>query len=667
MGLLISLAWCITTTLVVYLRPDLCEGLNHRLYNMKIALATPPEHTDQIVHVDVDDKAVQKYGRWPWDRSFSAKIVKRLSELGARAIVFDVLYTVHNEQTAAGDEVFVAAVKRADNVVPGTGLALTDDYKKKLDYKEAPHRASALHDKAWEIPVPDGIALKRVEKLKRSWLPFLELIESSREVGHIKGTRDSDGVYRRLPLMVSFEGRVLPCLSLAALSAAWDLKRDDIAKTFSLDPSGRLIIRHDSQTFRVPVTSEGELLVNWGTMWKSFDRLSVTDVLSDDPDDTRRSRYEGKIVFVAVTTTGSTDFAVSPVERDTPMSRIHSHALSTILTENYIFPVPPFPYSVIPAAIVALLFALAASKLRWKIGVAVGAVVGALSFVALVLFFTIARYDVPMTEYFLVFLPAASFAMVTRAVLIEMQAARASRALERYLAPELLEDILESGEELDISAKRRELTILFVDIQGFSSISEQVDVEYVHQVLNDFYERMTRAVFDHNGTIDKFLGDGVLAFFGDPIPLENTAQAAVGAAVQMQQEIRKLNERWTQAGIPMLESGIKIRIGINTGQVVVGNLGSARRLEYTVVGSAVNIASRLQTIGPAGGIMMSERTRSLLNDALQYDGPDSARVKGIERDLIVYRILPESIPSPHGETNSIDEGSQNDRGVKGAA
>jgi len=197
--------------------------------------------------------------------------------------------------------------------------------------------------------------------------------------------------------------------------------------------------------------------------------------------------------------------------------------------------------------------------------------------------------------------------------------------------------------ELDLPTKRTELTVMFVDVQGFSTISEVVDVEYINRLLNEFFEVMTQAIFQHKGTVDKFLGDGLLAFFGNPVPLENHAQAGLKAALEMQRSMEELNARISQWGIADLENGIRIRIGMNTGLMIVGNIGSRRRLEYTVLGSTVNIASRLQSLAPSGGIIVTTRTKQLAREDVQYDGPDHVKVKGIDREIEVFRIYPEAI------------------------
>jgi len=295
--------------------------------------------------------------------------------------------------------------------------------------------------------------------------------------------------------------------------------------------------------------------------------------------------------------------------------------------------------------IAAILFAVGSAKLRIKVAALLAAIVCIAVLGLAVLSFTTFFVDLPVSEFFFIFAPAALASLAVRVATIELQAARTSRAVERYLSPELLESIVNGEAELDFSTKSVELTIMFVDIKGFLTISETVAVEYINRLLNDFLDTMTQAIFEYHGTVDKFLGDGLLAFFGDPIPTENHAQAAVNAALKMQRDMVRFNDPWRASGIAELAEGIQIRIGLNTGLVVVGNVGSARRLEYTVVGSAVNVASRLQSLAPPGGIIMAARTKALLREEIKCEGPEYVRVKGIDKDIEVYKVLPQAIAS----------------------
>jgi len=427
-------------------------------------------------------------------------------------------------------------------------------------------------------------------------------------------------------------------LCMAALRVYWQLSPDDVR----LSREGAVEIIREGRPVKIPVDSKGMMMINWAGIWDEFKHYSVNDVLSDVPDTARASRYRGKIVIVGVTGTGSTDFGVTPLGAQSPLSRVHSNALSTIMMEEFIVSVRAVPFLPVIAGILGVLFALTSTRLRLSLGIIISVLVCA-GFVGLCLLtYMFMRYDVPAFEFLAVFAPAAAISLIGRAASVELQAYRTSKALERYLSPELLSNIVNSGAELDLSTKRRELTVVFVDIQGFSTISETVEVEYINQFLNDFFERMTQAIFEHRGTVDKFLGDGLLAFFGDPVTLENHALAAVRASLAMQEEMRQLNIKYATSGIAEFEKGVRIRIGINTGHIIVGNVGSTRRVEYTVLGSAVNIASRLQSLAPPGGVIMTARTRGLIKDEIDCKGPDFVRVKGIDRDIEVFRIYPRS-------------------------
>ena len=642
-GIVFSVLWCVIAALIVYLYPDFCEAVNYRIYDWKLRVAGHAEPNPSIVHVDVDDMAIRKYekeyGQWPWDRAVSARIVERLAALGAKAIVFDVLYSTSG-RSEQGDQALFHAIKAAGNVVSPTAVKITDDPTQRLPPYKEDNRGHILYDRAWELRVPEGYHLPHVVELQNQLMPLPQIIRESKSLGHIKGTPDWDGVYRRLRMLVRLEDRCVPCLSLAALQAYWNLEPSQI----TLTNKSSIEIRHEGKTVAIPVDSHGSMLVRWGPIWESFENYSVIDILSDKPDESRKSRYKDKIVVIGFTATGSTDLGVTPIETASPMSRIHSHTLNTILRQSFIKDVPPIPVPVTVAIILTIAFSIVAMRFPLRIGAVTFLALFVVGFAAVFFGFSWGAYEIGSAELLLVFLPAAVVCLAIRGGAIELRAARVSRTMERYLDRDVLDKILLGGGQLDITAKRMELTVVFVDIQGFSTVSETMPVEYVHRFLNNFFQRMTRIVFDHHGTVDKFLGDGLLAFFGDPIPLENHAESAVRAALDMQREMAELNAEWSAAGISETKGGLRIRIGIKTGLVIVGNLGSPRRVEYTVVGSTVNIASRLQSIAPPGGIILCARTRAMIRGKIDCEGPDVVRVKGIDRDIEVYRIYPETVP-----------------------
>jgi adenylate cyclase len=638
LAMLTTAAWCAVAAAVLYLFPAIFDGLNNRMYDWKLSLETPPDQYRRIVHLDVDDAAIGQFGLWPWDRSISAEMVRRLKAMGAAMVVFDVLYTT--PRPGEGDEALFKAVKEAGNVVMPVAMGLSYNEQEKLVVDvDASAKGDLVYDNAWNLDVPKMFALPKAVTLKSSGLPLLPLLQDAKAFGHITGTPDRDGVYRRIPLLVKLEDKYVPHVSLATLAAVLGLSPD----TINVSKKGYIELTPVGQPIRIPVDSSGRMLIHWGPIWESFPHYSVTDVMSDKPDASRAARYKDKIVVVGVVATGTTDFGVTPVGVHSPLNRIHSNALSTILMNNFILHWPAWPFIILKSIIVTILFSFIAGRLRLRnaILLAIGLCVFSVGYV--IALFNYVSLDVPLAEFLFIFVPGAFAGLIVRTATLELQASRASKAVERYLSPELLESIVEQGMELDLSTKRTELTVMFVDVQGFSTISEVVDVEYINRLLNEFFEAMTKAIFQHKGTVDKFLGDGILAFFGNPVPLENHAQAGLRAALEMQRSMDELNARVSQWGIAELENGIRIRIGMNSGLMIVGNIGSSRRLEYTVLGSTVNIASRLQSLAPSGGIIVTTRTKQLAREDVQYDGPDHVKVKGIDREIEVFRIYPEAI------------------------
>ena len=628
-----SAVWSLLAILVIFLFPAFFDNVNSKIYDWKLSLSHVRNLSPEIVHLDIDDQAIKEFGHWPWDRALSARIVERLSEFQAKLVVFDIFYASPGK-SEEGNSTFFEAIKRARNVVSATVVELSDTHEKKVQVDGDPARADAVYDASWPVQVPPTFRLWRVKELRSSLLPLLPVIQFSRGIGHIAATPDSDGTYRRMALLVSLEDRCIPSLSLSALLAYWNLTPAAV----TLLDGKEMRIRKGTDEIAIPVDRRGMMLINWGNPWTSFKHYSVSDVMSEEPDLSRATRYKGKIVVVDVTATGNTDVCTTPLSANAPLNRIHSHALNTIITQSFIRHVRAFPWLVIISAVLAITFPIMASRVSLRLEAVLLVLIGTIFVLVGTVCFVLWAYDIALAEVTTVFVPAAIGSIALRGVSAERQVVKAKRALERYLPPELVDGVISDGKGPDLSGRRLEVTIVFVDMQRFSTLSETVDVEYITRFLKDFFEGMSRAIVKQRGRIHQFLGDGFLAVFGDLIAVDDHAAAAVRAALDMQKEMVGLNSRWSNSGIRELEKGLNIRIGINTGVVFVGDLGSDRRLEYAVVGSAVNIASRLQSLAPPGGIMMTSRTKALLGDFDLCRGPESVRLKGIDRDMEVYSI-----------------------------
>jgi len=215
--------WSFIATIIVLLFPSFFETSNSKICDWKVSICDNRTHSNEIVHVDIDDKAVKEFGQWPWDRALSARIVDKLSEFGARVVAFDILFSSPGK-TKEGDEAFFEVIERAGNVVSATGLGgLTELNDKMLELPEDRSRADALYDKCWPLAVPARMKLLMVFRLQNSALPLWNIIQASRGVGYITATPDKDGVYRKIGLLVKFHDRCVPSLCLSMLMTYWNL------------------------------------------------------------------------------------------------------------------------------------------------------------------------------------------------------------------------------------------------------------------------------------------------------------------------------------------------------------------------------------------------------------------------------------------------------------
>jgi class 3 adenylate cyclase len=227
---------------------------------------------------------------------------------------------------------------------------------------------------------------------------------------------------------------------------------------------------------------------------------------------------------------------------------------------------------------------------------------------------------------------------------VEDQLAQIRRAeqLRRYLAPQIADAVLSGGAPVSLHSTRRNLSILFANIRGFASMSERIEPEELIDALNQYFAVMTDVVFRHGGTLDKYVGDGILSFFGDPIPFEDHAERAVAAALEMRQRLRGLRAKWMED----LDEELNVGIGVSTGYVTVGNIGSDTRTEYTVIGNHVNLASRLANIAEPNQILVSERTFTAVARRVEATPLDEIALEGLQRPVRIFQITKAKSEAP---------------------
>jgi len=599
------------------------KTLDHR-YNR---YADPAKAGKDIVLVAVDEASLETFGRWPWPRDRHGYVVHYLKEAGAKAIVFDILFLEPDEGGEEFDDAFAQEVRAAGNVF----LPILLQTSPSPDSTPAHLLAKATVPVERKSATPDEL-LSPYQGVK---LPISPLAEAARGFGYINLFPDFDGTARRLPLVTQVQDSDFPQLAVAVaryLLGADRMEREP--RRLRLGPA------------TVPLTAQGDLVIDWhGTLeGKTYPSYSIGAVLRSFTEMRNGERpfldpalFKDKIVFVAATAAGTYELRVTPLSPFTPGVLIHMAALDNILRGRYMQPAPYWGF-----ALATLILCLGTAwsfmllqhqtlKLALIAGIAMAYYGLAVhSFTSHGLWLELAFPEGAL---------AVTFAVVaTVEYLTEGRQRRQLRAVfDKYMAPEVVEEIMRNPEGITLGGEKKELTVSFSDIAGFTTISEKLEPEALVELLNQYLSAMTDIILKHRGNVNKYLGDGIMAIFGAPRGDPNHAPLACYAALDSQVELARLREVWKAQGHPEIVA----RIGINSGPLVVGNMGSQARMEYTVMGDSVNLASRLEGANKFYDtlILLGPRTYELAKGNIEAREVDLLRVKGKREPVVVYELL----------------------------
>lgn len=558
-------------------------------------------------------EAVPDVGRWPWPRDVHAKMVDCLREAGARLVLYDVLFVEHDRARPAADEEFVNAVRRAGNVI----LAAQGQ-------RQA--TAGGIVDRLVRV-TGDPPA----DEYPRLLLPFPELADAAAALGAVNVAIDEDGVVRRGVLAIRSGGKSWASLPLTAA-----------ARLAGVDPRlerGTLVLGER----KIPTDGKGRLLLRFRGRPPAFRQFSFVEVLRaygeklrGKPSSFDWEALRGRIVIVNATASGLFDQHSGPYGGEYTGGELTATVLDDLLGASALREMGTaisvaIAFAVALAAGIPVFFAGALPG--FGAGVAV-----ALAYAPLTVFaFSHAGIVMPLLSPV-----TAGLATVGLGAgwhwLTEGRRRRRQRAIfSRYVSDTVVTRLLDSPGTLDLGGTEAKVTVLFSDIRNFTTHSERLSPAALVVRLNEYFGAVTEAVFAEEGTIDKFIGDAVMAIFGAPLPQSDQAARAVRAGLGMLAALERLNETWRARGWEEWEIGV----GIATGLAVVGNVGSIRRTEFTVIGDTVNLASRLEGQNKAlrTKILVSEATAATLGGEFPLREHGEIHVKGKERPVKVFEVL----------------------------
>ncbi len=702
-GLVIGAAMCLlslTVYALLYLFPrhtlprisavlDLVDDMELKTLDTRMRLRGPQPPNPAITIVTIDERSQNALGRWPFSRDKEALLVDDLRRAGAKVITFDVAFPRPDDaslkyvqqirrdydrssgrnpsfgtrlralQAAADhDQQFSDALSHFNNAILGYFFFFTPAelaQAENQDSSEVEGFENYLSFQAY----PQVVHPEYGERFfncpycqARGLEPTLPLLaQNAKNYGFFNVVADRDGVVRRDPTVIRFKGSYYPSLDVATVLAYTDLSLDKVAVVFT--PAGLQKISIGRLT--IPANSDGNVLIDFHGPRNTYPWVSFSDVINSRRDvlvsqriggEERQIRvpkdqaFHNKIVLVGATATGLADNRSTPFDTNEtfPGVEVHANCIDNILSGQFIR--RGLDENLIDIAFI-FLFSLGAGALLSAVTPTRATVV---LLTSLGLFLWLA-YDLFAFHriWIVTFLPVAtlttnySVIISYRFFFEEREKKKVRGAFQQYLAPGLINQLLDNPELLKLGGEEKELSIMFSDIRGFTAISEGLTPAELVGLLNEYLSEMTDIIFRNWGTLDKYIGDAIMAFWGAPYPQDDHAERACRTALDMIEALKRLQVILVAAGRPPIEIGV----GINTGPVLIGNMGSKNRFNYSILGDNVNLASRLEGLNKTfhTHLILSEFTYEKVQDKFVARELDFIRVKGKKKPVRIYELL----------------------------
>jgi len=612
------------------------ETAERKSLDWRFRMFTQPGRASRdIVIVALDDTSfgsedmIDNFGRWPWRRKLYAGLVHYLNEWGARVIGLDLVFQGADPHPGDDAELATALAERRDVVLAfalnmGTFRAWDPAAQEKLQRRLAPF--------ALQLRPPVPLVLKPYSGIDLSQDEFLR---AASLIGSITIQSDPDGPVRTVTPLFRFRENFYPSFPLAVAVLARGQKPElTVAPGPGLNFVGQ----------QVPLDNQGRLLVRWYgpsytykhySVWKVFNSALAYE--NGTKPDIPPEAFKDKIVLIGATAASASDVRSNAFSAAYPGVEIHATVIDNLLQGDFLRAAHPRWATVAILALALLLAGLVYlfhSALLYSL---LGLVVSLAYLAAVCVLFRSQNLWVPVVGPLAAGIVAFTGSTLTRYATEGREKRKYRKTLLKYLSPQLVKTIMEDFSWESLRAEKRNLTVLFSDIRGFTSISEKLPAEAVVATLNEHLNVMVSVIFKYQGTLDKFVGDCVMAFWGAPLAQPNHAELAARAALEMIAGLEKLNRKWQSEGRPTLQVGV----GINTGEMLFGNIGSEQRMDFTVIGDNVNLGARLESATKElkATIVISEPTYEQIRHLAQVRPLGEIAVKGKAQKIVVYELL----------------------------
>ncbi|WP_375724085.1 adenylate/guanylate cyclase domain-containing protein [Arcobacter sp. KX21116] len=615
--------------------PQLPQTFDNSLRDTLFKIRGEIPNNDNVFIVDIDEKSIQTLGQWPWSRNKIAKILENLTNAGIGLIAFDVVfaesdrsspkkvlekYNIKRDDVPDYDEIFAKTVASTPTIL-GYQFELEKDNKHVS--KKAPSIPAIFVEKNKN---PDENYLIKATGTILN-IPMVQ--DNAYSSGFFNNVPDESGIIRSVPLIISYNDIIYPSLALEVLRVITDTKRVII----NYDEDGVENVKLNDIT--IPTDRHGRILVNFRGKEKSFKYISALDIYNNKFD---KKFIEGKVALVGTSAAGLLDLRATPFESVYPGVEVHANVIDNILTGDFIF------------------------KASWMDGVNLVLIFTLSLIVTLAITFTPFWYNPFITIAFLattvyasyyslftkglvfnIFYPilTISTAAIIATLLDYFFEIRQEEAIKKKFASKVSKDVmdnlLKNMDDSGFQAMEKEVTVFFSDVRGFTQISEKMgDAKNLIKYLNQYMEPMSNIITKYQGTIDKYIGDAIMAYWNAPGNVENHPDKAVLAALEQIAHLEPLNKEYDKENKPHIDIGI----GLNTGMAIVGEMGSSGRSDYTVIGDAINLGARLESLCKFynSKLNISNFTKDALKEDYIFRFLDLVTVKGKIEPVEIWQV-----------------------------
>ncbi|KLD95949.1 adenylate cyclase [Aliarcobacter butzleri L349] len=630
----LSLSLSLFLSAIYIFFPSLPDSLDNRLRDYLFTIRGELPHNQNVVIVDIDETSIKSLGQWPWSRDKLAKILENLTLANVGIVGLDIVFA---EEDRTSPHKILQDLKIYKKDVPNYDLEFANVVENSpviLGYQFDLVKKDNANAKVPQIP---AIFIEKDKPQDKSYLieayntilNIPQIQDRAYSSGFFNNIPDDTGIIRSVPLVISYDDTIYPSLALEVIRVINNTQKVVV----QYDENGISNIVLDD--ISIPTDRYGRMLINFRGAERSFKYISAIDIYNNNFD---KSEIDGKIVLIGTSAAGLFDLRATPFDSIFPGVEVHANIIDNILMQDFIYKA-----SWLDGANILIIFVLSIIIVMLTTYTTFWA--NPIIFISFSTSYLFLVYNL-LFDYGIVLnilFPIATvlIASIMTTLFDYFYNIKKEEAIKAKFASKVsknvMDDILKNIDKNEFSAKSKEVTIFFSDIRGFTNISEKLDAKELISFLNRYMQPMSEIIIKYQGTIDKFIGDAIMAYWNAPIDIKNHCDLALKASLEQLEVLEKLNVELQKENLPKIDIGI----GLNTGTVIVGEMGSSLRSDYTVIGDTINLGSRVESLCKYydSKLNISNFTKDKLQEEYIFRFLDLVKVKGKNEPVEIWQVL----------------------------